>query len=63
MQMQLALGSLDHTVYFRNRPHEILQLKKEDFLRVNSLYHYCVLRLQTRDSAGCHGDRSSVLWC
>lgn len=35
MQKQLALGSLDHTVYFRSRPHEILHLK-QDFFGVSS---------------------------
>ena len=35
MQRQLALGFLDHTVYFKRKPHEILQLKG-DFSLVSS---------------------------
>lgn len=37
-QRQLALGSLDHTVYFRNKPHELPQLK-----RTFSLVSYSVI--------------------
>lgn len=53
MQRQLASGSLDHTVYFRNKPHEILQFERT---LVNS-----PVIIQTRDFEGHHGDCGSVL--